>query len=94
MRTQFYLVVNSNGTAAVKKNRPGLNWNEVSIFVNLELPDQLFRKPQLSAQIKVEESQVSPMEIDVETQNNIREAIEAAAGVQVKLTIENSEEKQ
>lgn len=89
MKTQFYLVVNSNGTVKALKNRPGLNWNEVSIFVNLELPTQLFQKPQLSAQIKVDESQVSPMEIDVETQNNIRDAIEAAAGVEVILKLEN-----
>jgi len=87
MRTQFYLVVNNNGTVKALKNRPGLNWNEVSIFVNLELPNQLFQKPQLSAQIKVDESQVSPMEIDVETQNNIREAIESAAGLEVRLEL-------
>lgn len=92
MRTQFYLVVNSNGTVAAKKNRPNLNWNEVSIFVDLTLPQQLFQKPQLSAQIKVDESQVSPMEIDVETQNNIREAIEQAAGVEVVLRLENPDE--
>ncbi len=89
MKTQFYLVVNSNGTVKALKNRPGLNWNEVSIFVNLELPNQLFQKPQLSAQIKVDESQVTPLEIDVETQNNIRDAIEAAAGVEVILKLEN-----
>lgn len=87
MRTQFYLVVNSNGSVKAVKNRPGLNWNEVSILMNLELPGQLFQKPQLSAQIKVDESQVSPMEIDVETQNNIREAIESAAGLEVRLEL-------
>ena len=92
MKTQFYLVVNNNGTVKALKNRPGLNWNEVSVFVNLELPNQLFQKPQLSAQIKVDESQVSPMEIDVDTQNNIREAIEAAAGVEVVLRLENPNE--
>lgn len=89
MITKFYLVVNSNGTAKVVKNQPGLNWNEVAIFVNLELPNQLFQKPQLSAQIKIADSQVAPTEIAVDMQNNIKEAIEQATGFEVRLSIEN-----
>lgn len=91
MKTQFYLVVNSSGSVSAKKNRPGLAWNEVSILMNLELPNQLFQKPQLQGSIVVEEKDVAPTQIDIETQNNIREAIESAAGMEVRLEIISQE---
>lgn len=92
MKTNFYLVVNSNGSVKAVKNQPDLKWNEVSVYVGLQLPDQLFRKPQLQATISVDESQVAPTEIDVDTQNNVKEAIESVTGMQVVLKLENAEE--
>ena len=91
MKTQFYLVVNSSGSVSAKKNRPNLAWNEIAILMDLQLPNQLFQKPQLQGSILVEEKDVTPTQIDIETQNNIREAIESAAGMEVRLTIVNPE---
>lgn len=89
MKTQFYLVVNDNGTVKTTKNRPNLNWNEVSIQTSLTLPDMLFRKPHLQATIVVSDEAAAPKEISVETADNIQSAIEEATGLEVRLTIEN-----
>lgn len=92
MKKSFYLIVNSNGTTKTTKTRPALNWNEIAISVNLDIPDMLFQKPQLNATIVVPESAAAPKEIDVEIQDNIKNAIEVASGMQVRLTIEDKEE--
>lgn len=88
MTTNFFLVVNDGGTVRAVKNRPDLKWNEISVAVKLDLPSQLFRKPQLSATITVPETSVSAPEIEAGIADNIKEAIETATGYEVKLTLE------
>ncbi|GAB3927780.1 hypothetical protein [Larkinella terrae] len=87
MKTSFYLIVNSNGTVRTVKNRPGLDFNEVSVQVSLQLPDALFRKPQLQATITVPDESVQPIVIEPDVQNNIKDAIEQATGLEIKLTV-------
>lgn len=86
MKTQFYLTVNKSGSVKTYKNPPALAWDEVAILLNLELPNRLFQKPQLQASIVVDEKDVEPTIINVDTQNNIREAIETASGLEVRLS--------
>lgn len=89
MITKFFLVVNQNGTIKAVKTRPGLKWDEVSVAVTLQLPNVLFQKPQMNASIIVPETAISPVNIETDVADNIREAIETATGYQVKLTIQS-----
>jgi hypothetical protein len=91
MKISFYLIVNSKGTVKTTKNRPGLNWDEISMKVNLELPAGLFQKPQLSADIKIPDEAATPTEITADVVENVRQAIEQASGMEVKLTIAQTE---
>lgn len=91
MKTSFYITVTNTGTVKTTKNRPGLNWNEVAVLCNLELPDMLFKKPQISASIIVSDKDAAPFTIDADTSNNVRDAIEAATGMEVRLTIEQAD---
>lgn len=88
MRIQAFLIVNSKGSTRTTKTRPNLDWNEIAIQMNIELPDMLFKKPQLSANIIIPEKAVSQKEISSEITDNIKSAIEAAAGMEVKITFE------
>lgn len=88
MKKEFYLTVNSNGTTKTTKSKPALDWNEIAIHVKLDLPDSLFRKPQLNATISVPESAVEPREITAEMQDNIKDAIEVSTGMEIRLSIE------
>lgn len=92
MKTTCYLVVNSKGSVRALKSQPNLNWDEISIGVNIELPDSLFRKPQISGKIVVKEEDVTPFEINAEIQNNIAEAVKEHAGVDVKFEIVKEED--
>lgn len=76
MKVNFYLIVNDKGTTKTCKNKPGLNWNEVAIAVNMELPNTLFQKPQLSAKIVVPDEAAVQQAIEATTADNVRQAIE------------------
>jgi hypothetical protein len=90
MKVPFFLIVNKKGSVRVNKTPPALGFDEISISLDLELPDSLFKKPLLSATIKVKESDVKPRVISPEIKNNIEEAIKQHSGVEVKLTISES----
>lgn len=93
MKINFYLTVNSRGGVKTTKAKPDLIFDEVTIKMNLEIPDMLFQKPQLTASISIPDSAAVPKEIDVEMQDNIQDAIEAATGLNVRLSIQSEEEK-
>ena len=87
MKAPFYLIVNKKGSVRTTKTQPDLKWDEISIQMNLDLPDTLFKKPLLSASIVVNEKQVTPAVISPVIKNNIQDSIKQHSGVEVKLTI-------
>jgi hypothetical protein len=55
MKIVSWLIVNPNGVKSVRKTRPYLEWNEIAIKVNIDVPKELFERPSLEATIKVDE---------------------------------------
>lgn len=92
MKQKLFLAVNSRGTARVTKTRPALSYDEIEIGLMLDIPDVLFEKPRLQAEVSIPEDAVSPAEIEAEVVNNIRESIESATGIPVKLTVIRADE--
>jgi len=86
-KIQFYLVVTSNGGIRTVKGKPDLKWDEIAVLINLELPKSLFMKPQIQASISIPEEAGQPNEITCEVMDNLKEAIEASMGIEVKLSI-------
>ena len=91
MKIAAFLIVNDNGAIRAVKSYRELQFNEIAVQVNLEVPDQLFRKPVVSADIVVPEDAVQTPEISAEVTENIKEAIETATGVEVKISIPDPE---
>lgn len=94
MKTQFYLKVTKNGSVNTTKTRPDLKFDEVAVLVNVELPDILFQKPQITATIAVPSDNVTPYMLTAETADNVKNAIETATGINVKLTIGEPDDEQ
>lgn len=92
MIAEFYLIINSNGTVRVNRRPPALDWNEVSIFMKLKVPDKIFEKPTLQAQITIPEEAVIKTPIEATVVDNVAEAIEQATGLKFNITVEKSEE--
>lgn len=91
MKTRFYLTVNSTGSVKVTKSPRYTDFGEVSIGVAMELPEVLFMRPQIQASITIDAKDVQPFEINADTSNMVKDAIQQSTGLDVKLTIVNPE---
>lgn len=49
-----WLVVNRNGVRGVRKTKPSLEYDEVAIKLNINVPKELFERPSLEATITVD----------------------------------------
>jgi len=74
MEINSWLTINNKGAVRISKNKPNLDWNEVSIKLNIEVPDTLFTRPIIQADLKLigEFNNISSMEV----KQNLKEIIE------------------
>jgi hypothetical protein len=72
---------------------PNLESGEVSIRITADLPDVLFQKPMLEAEIKVPADEVGPTTIQAGVVDNIESIIRQNLGVDLKITIEENKGK-
>ncbi len=94
----FYLIFKkpsgyrSGGAPRVTLKSPALKSDEIAMRLEARLPDALFKRPQLSADIRIPDDMKIENNIDVETINNIEEAIKTSSGIDVSLTVVEQEE--
>lgn len=86
MKCNGYLTVNSRGTARFTKTRCGLNWNEIAIKVNFEIPDKLFERPMIEATIEISKD-IIPKPQPVKLILNTKELIEESTGAKVNFKV-------
>lgn len=53
MKVSNWLVIDRNGVKATRKTKPSLDWDEIAVKINLEIPNELFQRPTLEATIQV-----------------------------------------
>lgn len=90
----FYLVVSERGSMRVLKSVPALNWDEIAIKMKLDIPDEIFKRPQLSASIKIPKDVVLTKVIEADIVDNIKEIFKAGTDLNINLTIVDSEDKE
>lgn len=90
MKAKFYLHVGDNGSVRATKGKVSTYTNEITIQMELELPDTLFEKPIISGKIKVTEDMVNPATIDADVKEAIENAISSVEGVELKLLVEEN----
>lgn len=88
MKTWFYIVANKKGAQRMTQTAPKLQPGEISVRVQLEAPDALFQTPQIVANISIPESAAQPEPISAEVRDNVRELIQSATGMEVRLILE------
>ena len=93
MKVKNWLTINSRGSARLTKSKPGMSVDEVSILLEINLPNAIFRKPRLEAKIDIPEDAVGPELIDSDVVENVREAIEQTTGLTFSLNVIKSEEE-
>lgn len=69
----------------ITKTAPDVKAHEVPVWVTLELPEGLFKRPRLAVAIKVPDEQ-APIAIMPQVQSNIADIIAQQLGVNVTIT--------
>lgn len=87
MKVRKWLIINKNGTARLRNNSARLNTDEVAIKLEVEIPDEMFMKPHLEANIKIPLEACSVPNIKAEVAENITEAVKAATGMEMSIKI-------
>ena len=91
MQINRFLIIgkekNRKASARLTTNKPYLNSHEIAVALKLDIPDELFIRPQLEASIKVDPKNVNPVVIESEVINNIKETISKELGVDLSITV-------
>lgn len=95
VRIGFYAIIGqkfrdsgfTDGKPSIRtaKTTPRLEPHEVPVFIHLELPEGLFKRPRLTASITVPEEQ-APVVITPQVQSDIADIIAQQLGVTVNIT--------
>lgn len=90
MKLKKFLIVGSNGSAKVTAKKPSLDVDEIAIQLNIDIPDQLFVKPTLVADITVDEELAGQQLISSEVVDNAKELISDTLGLELRVSVEES----
>ena len=93
MDTSAWLTIKDTGSMRLTKGQPSINWDEVSIKINVVLPNELFNRPRLKADITIPKEAALPTEITAETVEDCKEAIKQATGLEMSITVVKPEEE-
>lgn len=80
-----YLVVSASGSLKVTKTKPNLDWNQIAISIHLNVPDALFQKPTIHAEIIIREEDAAPMDITADVVNNVQDAFLQNTGFELRI---------
>lgn len=92
MNIKKWLTVNSNKAARITQTKPTLASNEIAILLDINLPDELFRKPRLEAKITIPKEAGGSDVISTEVVENVKEAIQLATGLTFSINVIKNED--
>ena len=87
MKIEKWLTMNRSGTAKINTKRPYMGVSEIAILLSLEIPDALFTKPKLIAEMKIPNEAVTQEQISAEVTDNIEEAIKSVTGLEMRVSV-------
>lgn len=92
MRVNNWLVINRNGIKTTRKTKPALEFDEIAVKLNLEIPDELFRRPTIEATVKVTDVPNNAYEPELII-NSVKD-IEQQLGAKINLTVSHVAEEE
>lgn len=93
MRTSFWLIVSNKGSTHTRKTKPDLGRNEVAIKMNLSLPDALFQRPHLQADVAIDPKNVTTFPLNTEVLQGVKDAVKQSTGVDLNIQIVDPHEE-
>lgn len=86
-----WLIINKNGIKGIRKSKPDLAYNEIAVRINLDIPKELFERPTIEANLKIDN--VPNVAYNPELIINTKELIEQQTGAKVEFRILPIEEE-
>ena len=95
MKVSNWLVINKNGVKTVRKSKPSLDWDEIAVKINLEIPNELFQRPTIEANVKVTDvpNTVYEPELIIASVKDIEQQLGAKINLTVSHVAEEGEQK-
>lgn len=93
MKTTVYLNINSKGNVRISKTPVALKINEIRAKLSINVPDQMFDRPTINANITVDNAAMQPSQINSDLVIKAKELLQKSLGVDVNLTLLPVEEK-
>lgn len=95
MKIEKYLVISAsearyggfNSHVKLVEREPKLKGNEISLRLNLEIPDAVFKRPKLEAKLSVPDTAVSKIAITPDVTDNIERIIKETTGLTMHVGI-------
>lgn len=94
MKVKKWLTINSRGSARLTQGRPAIEADEVSILLDVTLPNALFEKPRLEASIEIPEDAVGPDVLNCEVIENVKDAIKQSTGLTFAINVIKEEKEE
>lgn len=94
MKTSCWIVVGSRGGLKLRKSKGSMTMDEVAVRLQLDIPDELFKRPHLEARIRVDPELIMPNQIDPELIINTADLIEKQTGAKIDFRIIPTEDKE
>lgn len=94
MKVSNWLIIDRKGIKATRKQKPALDWDEIAVKLNLEIPDELFRRPTIDATVKVTDVPNTAYEptLIIDSIKDIEQQLGAKVQLTVSHVAEESEE--
>lgn len=91
MKASNWLIIDRNGIKATRKTKPALEWDEIAVKINLEVPNELFNRPTIEATVKVTDvpNTAYEPELIIDDIKNI----EQRTGAKINLTVSHVDEE-
>ena len=93
----YFVISNRGNVRLIKRLRSykgsTIKPNEIAIKLKFDIPDELFKVPQLSAFIKIPKETVMPVEINSKVVVDVEDAIKKVTGLQMKVDVVKESEE-
>lgn len=91
MKVSNWLVIDKNGVKSTRKTKPSLDWDEIAVKINLDIPDEIFKRPTIEATVKVTDVPNTAYEPELII-NSVKD-IEQQTGAKINFTVSHVAEE-
>jgi len=93
MLVTFNLVITKTGSVRIYKTSYSPSPSEIVVKVNLEVPDEIFNRPKLLANMSISKEAVPPETVSAETLVKCEKAIKFATGLDMHVSVVKEDEE-